>query len=418
MAFFGLGRFIFNRLWAAVKREILTILAEDVSTPEQIDILWENMFQLPTSKPPCQMMDHIGLDTVAFIEDNYVHERGLDPKMTVDWLRKNYIDQGKLGLKSDKGGLYPPATTKEDEKEDEIYVLDVGLGANNPDIKTIPTAGRILKYAPQTKTLETVVSGQSLPDGLDISKRTGRMFWSNMGHRTKTNDGSIHAANIDGSNVQTVLAPGAAHTPKQLVVDDRADAQKIYFCDREGMRIHRCNYDGSEHRILLKTGSFSNEGQKEDSTRWCVGITIDPVRGHLYWTQKGPNKGGQGRIFRAGLEIPAGKTAENRSDVEVVLHSLPEPIDLELDVENQLLYWTDRGEHPLGCSLNRVSVAGKVKQEDKEILARQFHEPIGLRLDAKKQVIVGDLGGGLYRVGEDKTVLIQGTSCYTGVAIL
>lgn len=97
---------------------------------------------------------------------------------------------------------------------------------------------------------------------------------------------------------------------------------------------------------------------------------------------------------------------------------MPEPIDLELDVENQLLYWTDRGEHPLGCSLNRVSVAGKVKQEDKEILARQFHEPIGLRLDAKKQVIVGDLGGGLYRVGEDKTVLIQGTSCYTGVAIL
>ncbi|KAF7595100.1 hypothetical protein BBP40_007304 [Aspergillus hancockii] len=66
---------IFNRLWAAIKREIMSILAEDVSSPEEIDLLWQNMFQLPSSLPPCRLMGQIGLDTVALIEDNYIQER-------------------------------------------------------------------------------------------------------------------------------------------------------------------------------------------------------------------------------------------------------------------------------------------------------------------------------------------------------
>ncbi|KAK5690318.1 hypothetical protein LTS12_028812 [Elasticomyces elasticus] len=342
-------------------------------------------------------MDAVGLDTVAFIEDNYIHERGLDSKKTVDWLRKNYISQGKLGLKSDNGGLYPSTTHKKDkEAEEEIYILDSGTGANISDIKAVRTAGRVIKYNPETKAMETLVSGQSLPDGIDISKQTGRIFWSNMGSSPSTSDGSIHSANLDGNDLRTVLSPGMTHTPKQLVVDDRPDAQKVYFSDREGMRIHRCNYDGSDHQILLQTGSLSNKAE--------------PV---------GPSKAGKGRIFRAGLEIPAGETAENRSDVEVLLEHLPEPIDLGIDLESEVLYWTDRGEHPLGCSLNKVSVSGDtVKQEDMTILARHFHEPIGLKLDAKKQVIVVDLGGGVYRVNNSKKTLMRDAAAYTGVAVL
>jgi hypothetical protein len=36
----------------------------------------------------------------------------------------------------------------------------------------------------------------------------------------------------------------------------------------------------------------------------CVGIPVDAGSGHIYWTQKGPDNAGQGRIFRAGIEIP------------------------------------------------------------------------------------------------------------------
>ena len=48
--------FIFNRLWAAVKRETLTILAEGVSTPEEIDSMWSEMFVKGASLP-CRTMD-------------------------------------------------------------------------------------------------------------------------------------------------------------------------------------------------------------------------------------------------------------------------------------------------------------------------------------------------------------------------
>ena len=51
----------------------------------------------------------VGLDTVAFIEKHYVAERGLNTEKTVDFLQTNYLSQGKLGNKSSKGGLYPPA---------------------------------------------------------------------------------------------------------------------------------------------------------------------------------------------------------------------------------------------------------------------------------------------------------------------
>jgi 3-hydroxyacyl-CoA dehydrogenase len=48
--------FIFNRLWAAVKREVLTILAEGVSVPEEIDSMWTELF-LKGKSLPCRTMD-------------------------------------------------------------------------------------------------------------------------------------------------------------------------------------------------------------------------------------------------------------------------------------------------------------------------------------------------------------------------
>ncbi|KAH0347569.1 putative 3-hydroxyacyl-CoA dehydrogenase, partial [Aureobasidium melanogenum] len=100
---------IFNRAWAAVKRELLTIMAEGVSTPEELDQMWKLFFK--AKQGPCRLMDEVGLDTVQAIEQHYIKERGLSKESkekTVDFLEDNYIKPGKLGDKSDKGGLYPP----------------------------------------------------------------------------------------------------------------------------------------------------------------------------------------------------------------------------------------------------------------------------------------------------------------------
>lgn len=67
-------RMVMDRIWAAVKREVLTVLAEGVSDPEEVDTLWSEMFSDPTVGP-CAMMDAEGLDEAVAIEDEYVEER-------------------------------------------------------------------------------------------------------------------------------------------------------------------------------------------------------------------------------------------------------------------------------------------------------------------------------------------------------
>lgn len=93
--------FIFNRIWAAMKREVLLTLAEGVATPEDIDTIFVATFGANTGI--CQLMDKVGLDTVYNIEKHYVDERHISSK-PMDWLKENYVDKGKLGNKSG-GGL-------------------------------------------------------------------------------------------------------------------------------------------------------------------------------------------------------------------------------------------------------------------------------------------------------------------------
>lgn len=93
--------FIFNRIWAAMKRESLLVIQQGVATAEDIDELFTSNFGARIGI--CQLMDQVGLDTVYNIEKHYVEERHLDG-YTLDWLKENYLDQGKLGNKTG-GGL-------------------------------------------------------------------------------------------------------------------------------------------------------------------------------------------------------------------------------------------------------------------------------------------------------------------------
>lgn len=371
---------------------------------------------------PCQLMDQVGLDTVAFIEENYIKERGLEREPTVDWLKKEYLDKGRLGNKSHKGGLYPPTepaeTTQSTQKD--IYLLDVGLGGNTSDVSKFNTNGKILRFSQATRKVTPIIEGENLPDGIDMSESTQRIFWTNMGHSLASRDGSVWSANIDGSDKKCIVPTGKVHTPKQLVT---CEARKqVYFCDREGLGVHRCDYDGKNHEILVQRQAEPDSALADQMTQWCVGIAVDSGRDLIYWTQKGPSKASRGRIFCAGIDIPAGETADNRTDIRCLMEGLPEPIDIELDEATQTLYWTDRGEHPTGCAVYHAFVGGKAVDVQKNILARHFHEPIGLKLDKEKNsVLVADLGGSLYSVSlEDglKTELLRNDRCYTGITLV
>jgi 3-hydroxybutyryl-CoA dehydrogenase len=92
--------FIFNRIWAAIKRESLAVVAEGVARPEDIDGMFK--LALGVSVGPFQMMDLVGLDVVLDIENHYAAELPHLPKSVRDLLQ-SYIDAGKLGIKTGEG---------------------------------------------------------------------------------------------------------------------------------------------------------------------------------------------------------------------------------------------------------------------------------------------------------------------------
>jgi DNA-binding beta-propeller fold protein YncE len=255
------------------------------------------------------------------------------------------------------------------------------------------------------------------PDGLAIDYLHRHIFWTNMGEDWSANDGFIERIDFDGSNRTVVVPPGATFTPKQIQID--AEAGLLYWCDREGMRVMRANTDGSEITVLVETGA--TEEDRRDERRHCVGVAIDRPGGRIYWTQKGPPNGAQGRIFCANLEPPPGTSPTERTDVSLLFDGLPEPIDLEWDARQSFLYWTDRGDPPQGNTLNRAHIDGE-KISAREILLSGLSEGIGLSLDeARGQAYVSDLGGQVHRISlrvdRRHQLILEGRGLLTGIAL-
>jgi 3-hydroxybutyryl-CoA dehydrogenase len=92
--------FIFNRIWAAIKRESLAVVAEGVARPEDVDGMFKVNWGVPAG--PFQMMDLVGLDVVLDIENHYAEELPHLPKNVRDLLQA-YVDAGKLGVKTGEG---------------------------------------------------------------------------------------------------------------------------------------------------------------------------------------------------------------------------------------------------------------------------------------------------------------------------
>src|SRR5215831_20219193 len=210
--------------------------------------------------------------------------------------------------------------------------------------------GRVLSVNPDGSDKKVIVTNCPMPDGIVVDIEAGHIYWTNMAD-LKKNNGSIERADLDGKNRKKIIPDGGTFTPKQLHLEK--EAGKLYWCDREGMRVMRANLNGSNIEILIDS-SKGDTRPGTDQMKWCVGIAVDPDRGQFYWTQKGPDDAGKGRIFRANTEIPKGENAANRTDIDLLFDGLPEPIDLELDLRNRLLYWTDRGDAPRGNTVNRA----------------------------------------------------------------
>jgi len=103
--------FSFNRVWRAIKREVLHLVDQGYSDYQDIDRAW--MMEFGTPFGPFGLMDIVGLDVIRDIEEQYYldsrEQRDKPPKILDDM-----ISRGSLGVKSGRGFYaYPNPAYKE-----------------------------------------------------------------------------------------------------------------------------------------------------------------------------------------------------------------------------------------------------------------------------------------------------------------
>jgi len=92
--------FIYNRVWRAIKKEVLHIVDAGVASHEDVDRACMIIIGMPIG--PFALMDMVGLDVVRDIEMVYYRESGDEsdapPKVLLE-----KIEKGELGIKTGKG---------------------------------------------------------------------------------------------------------------------------------------------------------------------------------------------------------------------------------------------------------------------------------------------------------------------------
>lgn len=264
---------------------------------------------------------------------------------------------------------------------------------------------------------------------LDLSK--GKMYWAG--------GSGIGRANLDGSNVETILERWfKLRGPESIALD--VAAGKMYWTEwgqaertRGYMRsgpnddsignptygIHRANLDGSNIETLA---IFPDAPEPTDGKlRWNVpeptSITLDVADSKLYWTDsshaiyRANLDGSNAEPFFTGgenpwgiaLDIPGNKIywteheaqKVQRADldgtnVEVLLTSQSTiPVGLALDGAENKMYWTDQGTN----MIRRADLDGANIKD----LAKALRTPVGLALDV--------VGGKMYWTNSDTSVI-------------
>ncbi|GAB2520133.1 hypothetical protein GCM10027064_17090 [Microbacterium petrolearium] len=411
--------FVGNRVQKAVLDEAMWLVQQGVVDPADFDAIFRDSLGLRWASIGVFEASHLGggpggirhlLEHVGVALDAFTLEKpSRDPAAAaalIDAVEHSYGGADSYGARAARRDRITRAVAQTVAREHETSVL----------YALTPLTGGVHRIDPDTGAVAQLVSGLTeVPDGIVIDPIGEQAVFTLMGAPDRMpapgeeppftqRNGSVQAVPLTGGDPSELVACGTFTTGKQLARD--AQSGRLYWADREGRAVYRSEADGTSVTALVVRDGRGPDAVDEE----CVGVAVDPVGGYLYWTQKGAPDAGRGRIFRAGLELPEGEDAAHRSDIEVLWHGLPEPIDLELDTAAGMIYWTDRGAEPDGNTLNRAPIpAAGVPGEVPAILARGFREAIGLALDhARGIAYVADLGGDIraieLRTGAERIV--------------
>lgn len=247
------------------------------------------------------------------------------------------------------------------------------------------------------------------PDGVTVDLVDGFVYWTNMGTiYGGANIGTLQRMKLDAETIETVVPIGTTNTPKQISIDN--EARKLYWCDREGAKVWRASLDGSGAEVLV-----SGHGVQQ-----LVGMGLDVAKRQFYFSDRMARK-----IFRANFDLPEGQNAENRTDVETLFTFLNPsmPLDLDLDLEARKIYWSDRARGTIARANMDMPPGAKAEtRTDTELVLEGLAEPIGVSLDrVSKTLYFTQLAGEVMRLNLDdpkaQKELVVATGSASGVTL-
>ena len=213
--------------------------------------------------------------------------------------------------------------------------------------------------------VQDLLTGSGRPVGIALDLAGGKVYWTDrdrLHHTDPAGRNSIHRANPDGTNVETLVRGG--NSVKECIALD-VSGGKMYWTEYshfDAGKVQRANLDGSNVEDLVT------------NIPGAIGLALDIAQGKIYWTNAG-------KLRRANLD---------GSDIEDVLSDYGAHY-LALDVAGRKIYWGNHGRN----KIQRANLDGT----NVEDLVTGLRIPAGLALDITQGKIYWvDRGQG----GDDK----------------
>ena len=244
--------------------------------------------------------------------------------------------------------------------------LDVAGGKMYWTDRSIYSADKIQRANLDGSNVQTLVTQRfENPGGIALDVAGGKMYWidiGEVGEGAQWGKEKIQCANLDGSNVQTLvtraqglalvwgIAVGFSSPVDPGPIVSTPSQPFIYWTDTGTDKIQRANLDGSNIVDLVTQGLSGPDG-----------LALDVTGGKMYWTDWGTAK-----IQRANLD---GSNVE-----DLVTQGLRDPDRVALDVGGGKMYWTDWGT----AKIQRANLDGSNVQN---LVTQGLRDPDGLALD-------------------------------------
>ncbi|MYF93031.1 MAG: DUF5050 domain-containing protein [Gemmatimonadetes bacterium] len=202
--------------------------------------------------------------------------------------------------------------------------------------------------------VENVITGPELigdPTEIALDAAGGKLYWTNPD--SDTNRSTIYRANLDGSDVETLME-------REGIIDFALDLDqgRLYWTGARGT-IQRASLDGTNVEDLFAP-----------KVRWPYGMALDVGREKMYWSDPIV-----GSILRADLD---------GSGIEVLVSKLDEPRGIALIAESKI-YWADSGT-------GKIQAAG-LDGSPVEDIVTGLDRPNAIALDRGRSKIYWTNGG-------------------------